>query len=175
MKLIHLSRKDRWEGIKPISRITNNDGIMKPKGVLWTSPEIKQGTLTTSDWINWCRVNNFYDSDKEYIKVTLSADGTANIYDVKCLQTYKQLSAECPDNRPTGMSFLYNHLTPVDWKAVAEKYDGVRISGKALGLRILSAWDVDSVAFFNTEYLSVENIADVELESHLNGANAHNG
>ena len=168
---LHLSRKDQWNGLEPVSEITTHKGLIKPKGAFWTSPAIRKPDSTyTSDWVEWCKVNRFYASGIDYVGVLLSVDRGAELYEIRDELTYDVLAEQFPGNINSPYSFLYGDHCPVVWDEVAEEYDGIGVRGRALGLRILSAWDVESVAFFNTECLNVEEVVNIELLPYLNTA-----
>lgn len=165
MMLLHLSRENSWKGLQPIKSVGNNTGIGKPDNAFWTSPAMLKSQWT-SDWVQWCKTNNFYKQDARYIGVLLEAP-SANIYHIRDRESYCELSERFPAEVNRWFIGQSSELKPIDWTAVAKYYDGVRVTGKALGMSSLCAWDVSTVAFFNTDCLSIDSIVDIELEPDL--------
>ena len=166
MLLLHLTTKSRWKGLKPITDLGNNHAIGKPDNAFWTSPATLKSQWT-SDWVRWCDANNFYAKDEPHVGIMLEAP-SANIYHIRDRKSYCELSDRFPvEDEYTTRYFIgqSDGLNPIDWTAMAKYYDGVRVTGKALGLSALSAWDVSSVAFFNTGRLTIDRIVDIEFES----------
>lgn len=145
--------------VKPVTKSGNN----KPNANLWTSTAIKTANGWTSDWAKW-----IYDNQKDWLSKTgylykvkpgalvLSLNST---YDAE--QVYNVFSdlgrlKELPEYLK-GSRVDYKDLMRYNfpWDEISKHFDAVWHSGSGYDRDFMYGWDVESTAWFNTDFLQL--------------------
>jgi hypothetical protein len=122
---------------------------LKPKAEVWTSTAKKATGEYTSDWVEWC---------KSEMPQWITKTGT--LYEVlpgaKILQlnTDKQLK-QLASKYGVKVDNDYELMMQMPWREIANDYDAIHhIPTNRWDNLIMSSWDVESTAWFNTKYLT---------------------
>lgn len=145
--------------VKPVNKFGHN----KPNANLWTSTAIKTKNGWTSDWAKW-----IYDNHKDWLSKTgylykvkpgalvLSLNST---YDAE--QVYNVFSdlgrvKELPEYLK-GPYMDYKDLMRYNfpWNEISKHFDAVWHSGTGYDRDFMYGWDVESTAWFDTDFLQL--------------------
>lgn len=133
---------------------------------LWTSSWREE--TQDSDWVEWCRNNEFGEPDKQsWYLLTPAIDARLYVVDshVALVQLLKRFPLEHPlfkEMRAVGIRD--EHLIGIDFEQLAQEYDGVHLTYEAAGSLHLSypldmnSWDCESTVWFRWVFTSVEQI-----------------
>ena len=140
--------------------------ILKPTSgftytVIWTSTAQQQGNGYTSDWVDWCK-NNMpqWLTDKGILyKVTAGARILSMNTDKDAFKIAKYYGINPPKN--DYEKFLWARNFP--WDEVENDFDGIHHEpgGSRFANILMSTWDVESTAWFNTNHL--QNLGEVQI------------
>jgi len=152
-----------------VEKITNNPGMNKPHGGIWTSPfhEFKG-----SDWIRWCVDEHFNVSSLQGQSASLLyiADSSM-IYKINCERNLIDLTRRFP--LETVLSLFRGN--DVDFEAASRYYDAIYLTEEGQWqtrlpenpLPTFYGWDCESVLIMNPEIINrcvIINILDEWLE-----------
>lgn len=134
---VHVSKQEMGE-LKDSDQFFSNS--FKPCG-LWLSHE------NGFNWKKWCEQEQFPCGDFEY---SVTIDSTANIVCLNDMCTVFDFMGK----------FLLSDGFSIDWKAVAEKYDGIYVTEHALSwaftnddMTFLYGWDLASACVWNVDVI----------------------
>jgi len=123
---------------------------LKPEAKLWTSTAHKSDAGYTSAWAEWC---------SHAMPAWLATQGT--LYDVKpgarilTINTDRQARA-IAKKYGVQMTNVISLLRLMPWDRISQDYDAVHHvpSGDRLSNLLMGTWDVESTAWFNTNFLT---------------------
>lgn len=131
---------------------------IKPLGGLWTSTWIP--SRQTSDWIEWCRCEQFGDPDKRDWWL-LTPDPQARIVTINDHADLKALWKDYSYCYHKGKHFNYEAL---DFECIADDYDAIHLTRAGqrrtrLTLDInLYGWDCESTCWLRWKFTGIERI-----------------
>lgn len=126
----------------------------KPDGGLWTSTVRDDGG---SAWLDWCHANDWFGpDDRIWILEPENPVDLLVIDDARDL--YSALAEYERDDVP---EFVGRVFSPFDWDALADDFDGFRVSERGqIATRFstpgLYGWDAESTVWFRWAFSSVE-------------------
>lgn len=136
-----------------LAPVSSKPSRVKPAGGgLWTST---WDARTGSDWIEWCRENEF--RGPTFDAWLLTPDPSARVYEVDSLADLIRLV----NLYPTQYTDLYDSPC-VDWAEVASEWDAVHLTEEGQWRTRLSdpvnlyGWDCESTLWFRWSFTSVE-------------------
>ena len=160
--------------ILPPTKPVNKSGNNKPNANLWTSTAIKTENGWTSDWAKWT-YNNQRDwlSNTGYLykvkpgALVLSLDSTYDaeeVYNVfSDLGRLKEIPEYLKGSRPYYKDLMrYNF----PWDEISKHFDAVWHSGSRYDHDFMYGWDVESTAWFDTDFLQL--IGEVPVVGYQN-------
>lgn len=173
-KQLHLSKRETLR--QEVIPVKNDEGSIyrkKPaQGTgLWTSSWREE--TRDSDWIEWCRSEEFGDIDAQsWFLLTLAKDTRLCV-----ISSYYELTVTLkrfPLRHPRYTSQLEmaavsaglsaDHFTGIDFERLAQEYDGLHLTEEAAGALHLSypldmnTWDCESTLWFRWVFTNVERI-----------------
>lgn len=136
--------------------------MCKPQGrdLLWTSPvDAKEG------WYEWCQTEEFDSGIKGHQHWQLTLGDAANLLVIDEYEDLEPIIKEFPCSCGECIEYAYQGLNsimtfPVDFPAVAEKYDGIHLTAEGQWAtrltrpRSLYGWDCETVVLFNINHVS---------------------
>ena len=140
------SRKPSADRFEPPMSGKSGGGFGKPSGGFWTSTF---DTLTEDGWVAWCRAERFRECGRsETVEVWLLEPVVCRVYEVRTkhdnLEFHQQYGVEWEGSQ-------YMMYSGIDWLAVADDYDAVRlVNPYADGIRFSDiastfyGWDCES-------------------------------
>jgi hypothetical protein len=136
-----------------------NCQFVKPRGGFWTSTFDGQ----SSAWVDWCRAEEYCDVDS-YRWFLLEPRATARILIIDTSADMERLYERYFD-ASTGLSFL----SAIDFEAMAQDYDAMRLTESAVWATRLSlphnlyGWDCESTCWFRWCFTEVAEIIGDDL------------
>lgn len=172
-KQLHLSTGETLR--QEVVAVKNDEGSVyrkKPaQGTgLWTSSWREK--TRDSDWIEWCRGDNFGEPEKQSWFLLTPAKDTrictiSSYYELAAtLKRFPLTYAHVSQMELVDMSAGYfnEHFTGFDFERMAEEYDGLHLTEEAAGRLHLSypvdmnSWDCESTVWFRWVFPHVERI-----------------
>lgn len=133
------------EILKPVSRFTYS--------VIWTSTAVKTGSAYSSAWVEWCKSEMpQWLTDKGILyKVKPGARILSMNTDKDAYKIAKHYGIDPPKDELD--SLLWARKFP--WDDIEDDYDAIHHepSGNRFANILMSSWDVESTAWFNTRHL----------------------
>lgn len=148
------SSKFRYQLFVP--REGNITEDFKPNAERWTSTAIKRGDTYTSEWVEWCHAE---------VPRWISPSGT--LYQIQPGAKILHIGSDAAALKIAkilGHTFQsqYARLSSYPWEKLGEHFDAIhypaRLSSKyssRLNNIMMSLWDVESTAWYNTRHLTV--------------------
>lgn len=141
------------EVLKPTSGFTYS--------ISWTSTAKKQGNRYTSAWVEWCKseMPQWLSPKGIIYRVKPGARVLKMNTDADAYKIAQHYGIESPKDRMTA--FTWSERFP--WDDIEMDFDAVHHTpaGNRLANMLMSSWDVESTAWFNTRHL--ENLGEVEI------------
>lgn len=143
--------------------------ILKPTSgfmysVTWTSTARKSGDGYTSDWADWCahEMPQWLSDTGNLYKVGAGARILSMNTDRDAYRIAQHYGVEPPKDMMA--SFAWARKFP--WDDIEDDFDAVHHepSGSRLANLLMSSWDVESTAWFNTNHLDYIDEVKVEVE-----------
>lgn len=149
-----------------VSRPKNLNEILKPTSgfmysVTWTSTAEKQGDGYTSAWVEWCKSEMpEWLSDKGIIYKVVSG---ARILTMNTDKDAFRIATHYGVNPPKDLSASFAWAKQFPWDDIEDDYDGIHhVPSNRMSNILMSSWDVESTAWFNTNHL--ENLGEVKVK-----------
>ena len=133
-------------------------GNNKPGGAFWTSSAIKMpGNYYKSDWSNWVHDNMpQWASDTGYLYKVKPGALVLELNSVQDAENIYQTFVELGVVPPITDSYEINLKVKFPWNEVAKHFDAVWHEGYgSYGDMFVYGWDVESTAWFNTDFLQL--------------------
>lgn len=153
---------------RPKDRKVNE--VLKPTSgfmysVNWTSTAIKNPNNTyTSEWVDWCasEMPNWLSDTGTLYKVKPGANILSMNTDKDALLIAKHYGIQPPKNK-----FDLDWMQKFPWDDIEDDFDAVHHmpSGNRMVNILMSAWDVESTAWFNSNYL--KNLGEVKIHPNV--------
>ena len=140
-----------------------NAGWVKPRGGLWTSSDLKDGT---SDWVRWCTVEQF--RGPMFNLWGLEVKNDARVFVIDSMSDLHSLYNKYP-----GQS---NYKMVLDYEKIANDFDGINLTengqastrwGSASDPRKrldLYGWDCERTLWFRWVFGSVKYLGVYKME-----------
>lgn len=133
------------------------DEALKPKAKVWTSTarQADDGSYT-SEWVEWCKYEmSHWLSEKGTLYKVLPG---AKILQLNTDAEARELAIKYGVNVKDELSLMMN----MPWEQVSKDYDAIHhLPTNRWDNMIMSSWDVESTAWFDTKYL--KKVADVKI------------
>lgn len=150
----------RMLGTKKINEIFKpTSGFMY--SVIWTSTAEKQGDGYTSEWVEWCKseMPEWLNDKGILYKVNSNAKILSMNTDKDAFKIAKHYGIELPNDHTDILMMIKKF----PWDDIKDDYDGIHHNptGSRLANMLMSSWDVESTAWFNTNHL--QNLGEVSV------------
>jgi hypothetical protein len=141
-----------------VPRLKKVSEILKPTSgfmysVVWTSTAIKTENGYTSEWVEWCKneMPHWLSDTGILYKVQPSAKVLSMNTDKDAFKIGKYYGLEPPKD----MIAIFDWVKKFPWDDIENDYDGIHHNptGSRLANMLMSSWDVESTAWFNTNVL----------------------
>ncbi len=153
LQLYVLRPRDVNEILKPTSGFTYS--------IVWTSTAKKEGDGYTSEWVEWCQseMPQWLSPNGIVYKVGAGARILKMDTDQDAYQIAQHYGISPPKDRIS--SFFWAQNFP--WDEIEMDFDAIHHtpSGSRMANILMSSWDVESTAWFNTKHL--QNLGEVKI------------
>ena len=125
----------------------------KPNAERWTSTAIKRGDTYTSEWVEWCHFNmpRWIDNTGTLYRIEPGAKNLHIGSDRRAIEIAKLFGRQYKTRN-------YERLGNYPWKELGLYFDAIHYPAR-LRRRydniLMSSWDVESTAWYNTNKLTV--------------------
>jgi len=148
-----------------VPRPKNVNEILKPTSgfmysIIWTSTAQQQNNGYTSDWVEWCKheMPQWLSNKGILYKVKPSARILSMNTDKDAFRIAQHYGVQSPKNSMDWITWS----SKFPWDEVENDFDGIHhIPASRMSNILMSSWDVESTAWFNTNNL--ENLGQVNV------------
>jgi len=162
---VHQHRPSEARFELPMNR---DDGIVKPKGGMWTSTLYEENGQLTNGWIDWCSAERWglggqqalYKVEPESHAHVLEIDSYTDLQRV--LEVYRR------DDLPDVL--LAGTFAPLDFEALASGFDAIRLTEKGqretrMTTPGLYGWDSECVLSLRWIWDECEVVRDIDPDT----------